>query len=142
MMNSGLAQFHEIDLRAPDDVQHRQRFQPVAVEQKVEDQPRHDQRGEQAGRDADGQRHAEALDFARAHKNQNDGRNERRDVRIENRSERARVTGVNRAAQRFALGDFLAQAFVNQHVRVHGHADGQHHARDARQRERRADGST
>ena len=69
------------------------------------------------------------------------GRNQRRDVRIENRAEGAGVTGGDGAAQRFALGQFLADALVNQHVRVHRHADGEHHARDARQRERRADGA-
>ena len=116
-------------------------FSQFRSSKKSKIEPRHDQRGEQARRHADGQRHAEALDFARAHENQNDGRNQRRDVRVENRAERAGVTGGDGAAQRFALGQFLAQALVNQHVRVHRHADGEHHARDARQGERRADGA-
>ena len=59
--------------------------------------------GEQAGRDADGQRHAEALDFAGAHANQDDGRNQRGDVRVKNRAERAGITGGNRAAQDLPL---------------------------------------
>ena len=39
------------------------------------------------------------------------------------------------------LAEFLANAFVNQHVCVHRHADGEHHTRDTRQGERRADGT-
>ena len=35
--------------------------------------------------------------------------------------------------------DFLAQAFVDQHVGVHRHADGQHHAGDAGQGEGEAE---
>ena len=133
MMNNGLAAPMKLTFVLRMRWNIAERFQPVPVEQKVENQPRHDQRGEQARRHADGQRHAEALDFARAHENQNDGRDERRDVRIENRAERAGITGGDGAAQRFALGQFLAEALVNQHVRVHRHADGEHHARDARQ---------
>src|SRR5581483_9865427 len=63
----------------------------------------------------------------------------RGNVRIENRSERAVVTGVQRAAQRLAFARFLADAFEDQHVRVDGHANRQHDARDAGQRERGAD---
>ena len=115
-------------------MKHRQRFDPLAVEQKIEDQPRHHQRGEQAGGHAYGQRDAETLDFTRPHENQNDRGNQRRDMRIENRAEGAGVTGGDGAAQRFALGQFLADALKNQHVRVHAHADGQNHSGNARQR--------
>ncbi len=59
-------------------------------------------------------------------------------MRVQNGAEGARVTSVNRAAQRFALGEFLADALVNQHVGVHRHADREHATRDPRQRERRA----
>ena len=70
-----------------------------------------------------------------AHVNQDDGGNQRGDVRVKNGAERAVITRRQRAAQGLALGRFLADALENQHVRVHRHADGQHHARDARQGE-------
>ena len=60
-------------------------------------------------------------------------------MRIENRSEGARVTGVNRAAQGFTFCEFFTNAFINQHVRVHGHTDSQHCARNAGQGKCRAD---
>ena len=59
-------------------------------------------------------------------------------MRVEDRAKRAVVAGGQRAAKRLAFAEFLPDAFVNQHVGVHRHADGQHHAGDARQRERGA----
>ncbi len=140
-MNNGVAAFIKFTFALLMMCKHGQRFDPIAVEQEIENQPRHHERGEQARRDTDGQRHTETFDRSGAHENQDHGRNQRRDVRIEDRSERARITGVNRAAQCFALGQFLTQTFVDQHVRVHRHADGQYHTRDTRQRERRAHGT-
>ncbi len=59
-------------------------------------------------------------------------------MRIENRAKSARITGLNCPAQGFTFAQFFANSFVNQHVRIDGHADGQHQPGDARQRERRS----
>src|SRR5581483_3265382 len=89
----------------------------------------------QAGGNTDGQRDAESLDFAGAHENEDDGRDQRGDVRIENGGEGARVTSGDGAAQGFALADFFPQPFVDQYVGIDRHTDGQHDAGDAGQGE-------
>ena len=72
--NSGVASFKEVDPPVLDEMKHGQRFDEIAVEQEIEDEPGHDQRCKQAGGHADGEGHAEALDFAGAHVIQNHGR--------------------------------------------------------------------
>ena len=135
----GFRELHEIEFHVADDVQHGQRLEPVAGEKEVEDYPRYDQRGEQAGGHADGERDTETFDRAGAHENEDDGRDERGDVRVEDGAKGFAVTGVERAAQGFAGGEFLADTLEDQHVGVHRHADGEDDAGDAGQRERGAD---
>ncbi len=84
--------------------------------------------------EADGQRDGEALDGAAAKPEEDDGGDQRGEVRVENRGEGLFIGGLDGVLEGFAGGDFLAQAFVDQHVGVHRHADGQDHAGDAGQR--------
>ena len=62
---------------------------------------------------------------------------DRGQVGVEDDQEGAFVAGADRQAQRLAALAFLADALVDQHVRVHRHAERQHQSGDARQREHR-----
>ena len=59
-------------------------------------------------------------------------------MRVKNRAERFVVRRFERILERLAAADFVAQAFIDQHVRVHRHTDGQHHAGNAGQGESEA----
>src|SRR6185437_7158016 len=136
-----LGPFHEIQLhRRRNQMEHVQFLDQISAEEEIENEPRDDQRGEQAGGDTDGQRDAESFHRTGAHENQNDGRNQRRDVRVENGAEGAVIAGFERATQGFALGRFLANALENQHVGVDGHTYGEHDTGDAGQGQRGVDG--
>ena len=83
--------FEKIDVHQLQPGRHMQRLHPVPGDQEVEDDPRHHQCGKQACAHADGQHHTEAFDRARSKLVEQERRNQRRDVRIENRPERALV---------------------------------------------------
>ena len=92
-------QLHEIEFhRRRDQVKHWQLFHDIPADEEIKNQAGDHQRGEQARGHANREGDAEAFHGTRAHENQNDGGNERGDVRIENRSEGAVVTGLHRAA--------------------------------------------
>ncbi|CAJ9898899.1 Uncharacterised protein [Burkholderia pseudomallei] len=74
---------------------------------------------------------------ARAEGEQREARDQRRHVRIENRRPRVRVAFLDRDLRRRAAAQFLADALVDQHVRVDRHAERERDGRDAGQRERR-----
>ena len=97
----------------------------------------HDDRREQRREDAEHQRDGEALDRAGAEREQHDAGDQRRDVRVGDRRERLVEAGVDRRLRRIAVAQLFADALVDQHVRVGRHADREHDARDARQRQRR-----
>ena len=58
---------------------------------------------------------------------------------VEDGAEGAAVAGGDGAAQGFAFALFLADAFVDKDVGIHGHASGQHDAGDAGQGQGGAD---
>ena len=58
---------------------------------------------------------------------------------VDDRGERPLVAGVDRRARGLAEPQLLADALVDQHVRVDRHTDREHDAGDAGQRERRAE---
>ena len=63
----------------------------------------------------------------------------RGEVGVDDGRERAAEAGVERGDRRAAGAHLLADALVDQHVGVDRHADGQHDAGDAGQRQRRAE---
>ena len=66
---------------------------------------------------------------------EDNGGNQRGDVGVEDCTEGFVVGGLQGCGQGFACSRFLAESFVNENVRVYGHAHGENDARDARQRE-------
>ena len=61
---------------------------------------------------------AKPLDRAACLPEQNDRGDQRRDVGVKDRTERFLVSGLYRDLERFAKGEFFAQALVNQNVRI------------------------
>ena len=62
-------------------------------------------------------------------------------MRVENSTECPAVAGRDGATKRLALGRFLANAFVNEHVGIYRHADGQHEAGNTGEGKRRSQGA-
>ena len=60
-------------------------------------------------------------------------------MRVENSGKRPVIRSLNRILERLAVSDFLPQTFVDQHVRIHGHPDGEDHPGDAGEREGEAE---
>ena len=104
-------------------------------QEELEEQPGQEHRREHGGENTDDQRHGEALDRARALPVEDRAGEERGQVRVEDGGERAVETGLHRELKRLAGVLFLADAFVDQHVRVDGHTEGQDDAGDAGERE-------
>ena len=64
-------------------------------------------------------------------------RDDRREVGVENRGERAAVAVLDRIARAATGGELLADALEDEHVRVNGHAEREDEAGDAGHRENR-----
>src|SRR6202011_2907066 len=104
---------------------------------------RHDQagkrkRGENRGDNADAERHGEAAHRPGADIEQHRRGDERGDIGIEDRRQGAGKAGVDGVDGAAARAYFLADALIDQHVRIHRDADREHDAGDTRQRQRRA----
>ena len=84
-------------------------------------------------------RHREPANRARAEQEEDATGHEHGDVRVEDRRQRLVESGVDRRPGRGPDLQLLADALVDQDVRVHRRADGQHDARDAGQRQRGAE---
>ena len=107
------------------------------AEEVVEDQPRHEERGEETGQNTDAQRHSESLDRAGADAHQDDRSDEGGQIRVKYRRERLLITVVDGVHETFSAFELFPDTFEDQHVGVHRHADGQDDTGDARQGERR-----
>src|SRR3546814_448450 len=96
------------------------------------DQPRHHHRGEHGSEDADTERHREAFDRPRPERIQEHHREQRRQVRIDDRRPGSLVAGVHRIDRRPAVVDLLAYSLEHQDIGVHRHAHGEDDAGDPR----------
>ena len=105
----------------------------------LENRLRHKHRREHVGDQADRQGHRKALHRTFPEQEQKGAGYHRGDVRVDNRPPGFIETGVHRRHDRLAGPQFLADALEDQHVRIHRHTDGQDHAGDARQRQRRVE---
>ena len=110
-------------------------MQPALRQPEVEHRPRHVQRGEQADDEADRQADAEALELIVADDVQHDGGEDARQVRVDDRREGAVVAVADGQGEAGAAFAFLAQTLVDQHVGIDGHAEHEHEAGQAGQRE-------
>ena len=93
---------------------------------------------EHVGEQANRERESEAADQAVAEVEEERGRDERRDVGVEDGEQHAIEAGGDRLLHAFRGPQFFLDALENQHVRVDAHADRENEAGDARQRHRRA----
>src|SRR5262249_21317900 len=103
----------------------------------LEDGVRDEHGREDGDEEADDQGDREALHGSCAELEQEHRRDDRGDVRVDDRRERLREAVFDRGLRRAAVAQLLADALEHEHVRVDGHTDRQDEARDARQRQRR-----
>ena len=61
-------------------------------------------------------------------------------MRVNDGDKRSVIAGVQRQAGGLSRPQFFADSFKDQNIRVHRNADGQEHARDAGQGQRRPEG--
>jgi len=95
----------------------------------VEDDPGHENRGEHAYRYAEEQGHGKSLDLLGSYGVEHDGRDQMRDVAVDDRGAGPLEGVANGHPQGRPAGEFFAQTFENQHVVVHGHTHRQGKAR-------------
>ena len=100
---------------------------------------RHDHRGEEADGDTDPQREREPLDGAGTELEEDRGSEHRRQVRVEDRRERALATLLDGDAQRFAGAQLFLEPLEREHVGIDGHTDREDESGDAGERERHWD---
>src|SRR5690606_33142654 len=102
----------------------------------VDDRSGHDDAGEHRRHDTETQRDREALDRTRAEREEHDARDQRRDLAVRDTREGLLVSGPDARLRRVAVPKLLTDTLVDQHVRVDRHAERQHDAGDAGQRQR------
>ena len=129
-------QAEEIDLRGLDHLQHAELVDGGEPGHQVEEQTGQEHGGEQRGEHTDRQGDGESLDRAGAFPEQDHRHDQRGDVRVENRGISTVETEVDRVLDRLAALHFFADTFINQHVGVHGHTDGQDDTGDTWQGQR------
>ena len=108
--------------------------QPFASPE-VEDQPRHVQRGEQADDQADREADAEALELVVADDVEDDGGEDTRQVGVDDGREGPVVAVADGHRQVRPAFAFLAEPLVDEHVGIDRHAEHEHEAGQAGQRE-------
>src|SRR5438067_9511363 len=102
----------------------------------IEDHARDEERGEHGGEEADQQRDGEAFDRTGPELEQEERRDDRGHVRVDDRAEGAGEAVLDGRAHGLAVAQLLADALEDEHVRVDGHAEGQDDAGDAGERQR------
>ncbi len=130
-----VAQAEEVEARRLDELEHLQLRLLGRPENPVEDVAGDDERGEEIGDDAEHEGDGEATQRAGAEVGEHDGGDERGDVGVEDGAEGLLEAGVDGEAGGLAQRELVANALIDEHVGVDGHADGEHDAGDAGQRE-------
>ena len=125
----------EIELLLRYQIEHRKLLQPELFNQPAECGAREEQGRKHGGDDAKRESNGEAFHRTRRLPEEDDGGNERGDIGVKDCAEGFVVGGLQRCGQGFACSRFLAEPFIDENVRIDGHAHGENDARDARQRE-------
>src|SRR5690606_18970979 len=99
------------------------------------DEARDDDRREHRGDEPDDERGGKAAHRTGPHEEEDGGRDERRQVRVEDGPERPLVAEVHRGSGLLLGVDPFTGRLVEEDVRIHRHAQRQHEARDARERQ-------
>src|SRR3954453_61716 len=101
----------------------RHALRPLPSDPARDDQAREQKRGENRGDDADAECHGEAAHRPGADVEQHRGVDEGGDVGIQDGRQRAFESGVDCGDRVAAAAQFLADAFIDQHVGIHRDAD-------------------
>ena len=135
--DGGLHPADELEVGLSEEPGHRQLPQPTVPLGEIEGHPGTIHRREQVQHQPEDQRDGEALQLVCAHRKQHHGRNERREIRVDDRRERPLEPVANRHADGCPAIRLLPHALVDEHVGIDRHAHGEHEAGQAGERERR-----
>ena len=113
----------------------------LALQNPVVDEATDVDAGEQRGHDAHGEGHGEALDGARAEDEEQQGREELGHVAVHDGPEHPVEARIDGPGHTLAQAQLLLDALKDEDVGVHGNAQGEHEARDARQGQGRPEGA-
>src|SRR5271157_83445 len=117
----------------------RERFSALlAIDVRIEDDARDEDRGKQVGQEPEGECHRESAHRSGAENEENRRRNNGGHVRIDNGRPGVREALIDGHHGRLARTHLLAYALEDEHVRVDAHTDGQDDARNAGQSQRGA----
>ena len=128
---------HEVDLGEPDGVHEVDPLHQARPLTDVEDHPADVDGGVEVHDQPDEQGDGEPLDLLGPDQEQDQGGDQRGDVRVKNGDERLVEPVVNRHPQAGAALQLFPHAFVDQHVGVDRHTGTEHQPGQAGQRERR-----
>ncbi len=131
-----LAVADEVDRGLAHQLHHVELLDPTVFLDRVEDDARDGDGREQVGEQADDQGDGEAFDLIGAAPVEHHTGDERGDVGVDDRGGGPIEAIANGHAERGALGEFFAHAFINEHVGVDGHADRERQAGQTGERER------
>ena len=107
----------------------------LVLEAREEDQTRQHNCTEERSENTDDQRRREASNGATAERVEHEGRQQRGDVGVNDGAVSLGIAFFQRDHQAFAATHFFTDALVDEHVGVYRHADGQHDACNAWQRQ-------
>ena len=131
-----MALAEEVEFSRRHEIQHGDLGEAEFIDKPAEGGAGEKQRREHRGNDADNQRDGETLHGSRSLPEENECRDERGDIRIKNGAEGLVVGSREGGGERFSGLEFLTEAFVDEHIRVHRHANRQNDAGDAREGQR------
>ena len=115
----------EVEIGVAEQLHHRELLEPPLLFGDLEHHASEIKHGEQADDEADEQRDGEAANLVGADHVENDGTNQRGDVRVDDRGKGPVKAVVNRHPQAGAAFAFFAHSLVDQHVRVDRDTDRQ-----------------
>src|SRR5580698_1044341 len=115
-----------------------QRFATLmAVENGFENYSGNENRSEQVGGQTEAERHRKTLHRTGSEQKQDDGRDDRRNVRVEDGRPGVSKSLIYCRRRRLAVSQFFTDTLEDQHVGIDAHTDREDHSGNSRQRERR-----
>ena len=105
------------------------------IDYALDQQAGNEDRTEERGQNTDNQRSGETLHRTVSEDEQNDTGDDRGKVTVDDRGVCFRETVLDSQAQTLTAAKLLLDAFVNNHVGIHGHTHRQHDTRDTGQRQ-------
>ena len=125
----------EVKALRTDQIEHRDLLERIQGKGPFEAGVGDKQRREHRGDDADRESQGKPLDWTTGEPVENAGGQELRDVGVKNGAESLAVRGLHGGPERLAYSELLAEALVDEHIRIHSDPQTENKTRYAGQRE-------